>query len=141
MGVIHLYRHTETEGEGVAGSTDVYLSEDGKERAEYIADHLLGLGITTIIDSDMHRTRHVTTVAQQKRDRITRIGLPSIREHHFGIWEGKRPDQIAEMDAEQYAIAVQDLLRAEIPEKEPIDTFRRRIQQGMETIREVVEEE
>src|SRR5579872_7213976 len=69
-----------------AGSSDVDLSDDGRELARRLADRLSKTRIDAFYCSDMKRTTQTATIVAQPHGRSP-VGVAGLREIDHGQWE------------------------------------------------------
>jgi 2,3-bisphosphoglycerate-dependent phosphoglycerate mutase len=84
------------------GQIDTPLSELGHEQAERTADALMGEPVSSLYTSDLLRAQQTAIPISEN------LGLPlladiSLRERHFGKFEGKRHVELQEESADDYA--------------------------------------
>lgn len=95
-----LVRHGETlwHGEGrVQGWSNPPLSESGRDQARQLAPRLSRIAFSAVYSSDARRTGETARLALPGTALETDTRL---RELHFGAWEGKRWEEVAEDDPE-----------------------------------------
>jgi len=93
--------------ERFAGSTDVDLSDDGRELARRLADRLAKVKIEAAYCSDMKRTRETAAIITSPHD-LSSAGMPELREIDHGAWEGKVHREVEKDFADQYAVWSED---------------------------------
>jgi broad specificity phosphatase PhoE len=91
-----LVRHGATEWSGSGqhtGTTDVPLTEDGREKARRLAARLAGYDFALVLSSPLSRARETAELA----DLGDRVQLdPDLREFDYGSYEGLTTPQIRE---------------------------------------------
>lgn len=127
MGAKELYflRHGDTGLQGrYIGSTDVPLTERGREQVRKTGGVLQGKGINKIICSPMLRCRQT----------LEQLDLPCInqfsellREIAFGRWEGRNFAEIVQIDKELVDSWVTEPDTFSFPGGESLDTFKNRV--------------
>ncbi|HXE52741.1 MAG TPA: histidine phosphatase family protein [Tepidisphaeraceae bacterium] len=86
-----------------AGSTDVELSEDGRELARRLGQRLAGVKIDAVYASDMKRTVATAAIVAGPT-RPPAVPVPGLREIDHGAWEGKVHKQVEKEYAAEYAV-------------------------------------
>lgn len=91
---LFLIRHGQTESNAagiITGSTDVFLSEEGREQARLLGEEICGTKFDCIYASGLIRSQETAYLIKSK----SRHELPSfvinplLRERDFGSWEGR----------------------------------------------------
>jgi broad specificity phosphatase PhoE len=98
--------------ERFAGSSDIDLSDDGRQLVQRLADRLAKVKIDAFYCSDMKRTVQTATIVAKPHGRAP-IGNPGLREIDHGKWEGmihkevekKYPDEYAAWSADPFNVA------------------------------------
>lgn len=85
-----------------AGSSDVDLSDDGRELARRLADRLAKVKIDAFYCSDMKRTTQTATIIAQPHKRAP-VGVPGLREIDHGQWERMIHKDVEKQFAAEYA--------------------------------------
>lgn len=85
-----------------AGSSDVDLSDDGRELARRLADRLATAKIDAFYCSDMKRTTQTATIVAQRHGRSP-LGVPGLREIDHGQWERMVHREVEQRYAAEYA--------------------------------------
>jgi broad specificity phosphatase PhoE len=131
---ILLIRHGETDGASSIryfGSTDVDLSDEGREQMARIAGQLASRRIDLWVASNLRRSWQAAGILA--RGALVRIE-PDFREIHFGQWEGLTREEIQARDP----VAFQDWQAGaegfEYPGGEARSAFRARIARGVERL-------
>jgi probable phosphoglycerate mutase len=102
---ILLVRHGATvfsSEERFAGSSDIDLSDSGRELARRLADRLAKVQIDAFYCSDMKRTMQTAGIVAQPHGRSP-IGVPGLREIDHGQWEGMVHTEVEKKFAQEYA--------------------------------------
>jgi broad specificity phosphatase PhoE len=106
------------------GSTDVPLTDRGREQVRQAADLLQEKGITGIVCSPMLRCRQT----------LEQVGLPCpsrfeelLKEVDFGRWEGKSFHEIVQSDKELVDSWVNDPAAFSFPDGESQTAFNKRV--------------
>jgi probable phosphoglycerate mutase len=131
---ILLIRHGETNGASSIryfGSTDVDLSDEGREQMARLAAQLASRRVDLWVASNLRRSWQAAGIlARGARVRIE----PDFREIHFGQWEGLTRAEIEARDP----VAFQDWQSGaegfEYPSGESRGAFRARIARGVERL-------
>ncbi len=95
--VLFLVRHGEVDfPEGVFyGQMDIPLSDRGREQSRLVARRLDGLGLDSVITSDLSRCRYIVqSMESLSQERI--LTEPALREINFGLWQGLSWKEIEE---------------------------------------------
>ena len=85
-----------------AGSSDIDLSDAGRELARRLADRLAKVKIDAFYCSDMKRAIQTASIVAKPHGR-TPIGNPGLREIDHGKWEGMIHKEVEQKDAAEYA--------------------------------------
>jgi len=93
--------------ERFAGSSDVPLSDDGRELARRLCDRLAKVQIDAAYCSDMQRTRDTCAIVLGSRPMVGQ-STAALREIDHGSWEGRVHSDVERDDAKQYAIWAED---------------------------------
>lgn len=131
-----LARHGETGAQysgRYIGSTDLPLSEIGKEQARRLADVLPTTGLSRCLCSPMRRTRETAQLALDGRECPIEM-LDVLREIDFGRWEGLSFPEIVVRDQRLVTEWQQDPLAFHFPGGEQTGDFRQRIEAGLQGI-------
>jgi len=89
--------------ERFAGSSDVPLSEEGRELARRLGQRLAKVQIDAAYCSDMQRTRDTCSLVLGSRT-LKAESTPALREIDHGLWEGMVHADVERDYAEQYAV-------------------------------------
>jgi len=126
-GAIFLVRHGESALSGsFCGSTDPPLTSRGRMQAQRAARRLSRFSIDVFYSSPLLRALQTALVIERQAG-VSPTTRSSLREIHFGAWEGMRFEEIRDKWprlAERWA---KDPMTARIPGAEPFASLRRRI--------------
>lgn len=92
-----LIRHGETDwnvGQRIQGQLDIELNEAGRWQAARLAEALRGQALDAVYSSDLRRA-HLTALALSAAGQPAPTLLPTLRERHFGVFQGLSWDEIA----------------------------------------------
>jgi len=130
-----LARHGETSDNSAGryiGAHDPSLSVIGRQQARRLAT-LLPAGISRCLCSPMLRARETAELALTGHDCRLEI-LDSLREIHFGRWEGLSFAEIAEQDQGLIIEWQRDALAFQFPDGENTLRFWQRVQEALQVI-------
>ncbi|HET7437781.1 MAG TPA: histidine phosphatase family protein [Thermoanaerobaculia bacterium] len=102
---VYLVRHGATEltaEDRFAGSTDVLLSETGREQARKLAERLAGEPLAAIYASPMQRTRDTATILAQPHGLDVSV-VDAFREISHGRWEQRTRAEVEAEFHDEYA--------------------------------------
>ena len=102
---IFLVRHGATEltaEDRFAGSTDVLLSDAGRDQARLLGVRLAGEPIVAVYASPMRRTITTAELASQPHD-LPITTVDGLREISHGRWEGKTRGEVEQEFPDEYA--------------------------------------
>jgi broad specificity phosphatase PhoE len=85
-----------------AGSSDVDLSDDGRELARRLAERLARTKIDAFYCSDMKRTTQTATIISQPHG-LSPLGVAGLREIDHGKWERMIHKDVEKQYADEYA--------------------------------------
>lgn len=85
-----------------AGSTDVDLSQEGREQASGLAERLAGDPLSAVYASPMKRTLETASIAAAPH-RLRPEAVDGLREIDHGHWEGLRRSEVEERFPDEYA--------------------------------------
>lgn len=114
------------------GSTDLPLSEKGREQARRLSDVLPPGGIRCFC-SPMRRTLETATLALDERKCIPEV-VDSLREVDFGRWEGLSFAEILARDQGLVDEWQRNPLSFSFPQGEQTGAFRNRVEEWLKTI-------
>lgn len=127
-----LVRHGETDGQSSIrfhGSTDVDLSEEGREQMRRIA--VAHPETDLVVASPLRRSWRAGAIAGGGRP----VRLEAdFREIHFGRWEGLSREEIAASDPVLFEDWQKRAPGFEFPGGEPREAFRERVQRGLDRV-------
>ena len=86
-----------------AGSSDVPLSDEGRELARRLGERLARVRIDAAYCSDMQRTRDTCSLVLGSRG-MKAQSTPALREIDHGVWEGMVHTDVERDYAEQYSV-------------------------------------
>jgi len=90
MADLILVRHGETQGESsirLYGSTDIELSETGREQMKRAGETLSGIDFRSVASSPLKRSREGAAIVSA-RSGVEPVAFDGLREIGFGLWEG-----------------------------------------------------
>jgi probable phosphoglycerate mutase len=90
-----------------AGSTDVFLSEEGRAQAERLARRLADDRVRAVYSSPLRRTMDTAAVLAGPHG-LEPIARDGLRELNHGRWEGLRRAEVEERFPEEYAAWEED---------------------------------
>ena len=125
---LYLIRHGETEENQrgiLAGSTDVPLNDNGRRQSMALAKLARTLPVDVIFSSPLQRAVETAILAFGKEVRI--ITDSSLREFHFGEWEGLHFSDISKRYPELWKTWIHDWENTSIPEAEAFAAFVQRV--------------
>ena len=128
-----LVRHGETVGESSTryhGRNDVVLSRAGRNQARALKE-TLSLEVDRVIASPLARAWQTATILVPGMNIEIEEAFAEI---DFGRWEGLNQEEIAACDPNLFQVWQSGVPEFEFPEGEIKETFRTRIQQGLERI-------
>lgn len=102
---LYIVRHGETTGissERLYGSTDIDLSDLGREQMRRVGDRLQGITFAQAFASPLSRSRESVEIILSGRGPEIEI-IEGFREISFGRWEGWTFEEAAERDPENHA--------------------------------------
>ena len=131
MTSLYLIRHGETtwnRDKRFQGHTDVALTEQGLWQAGRLRQKLQKVDFSAIYTSDLSRAM-ATARESTLNTKLTVQTTSSLREIHFGDWEGKRFEDIMEQDPCRGRQWFRDPGKTAIPGGESDDAISRRIRE------------
>lgn len=95
MPTLFLARHGETlwGADRYAGTTEVPLSERGREQSRRLAERLRAIPLIGVVSSDLRRSLETAEAVAGQHGLNVEI-LPALREQAHGEWEGLTADEI-----------------------------------------------
>jgi 2,3-bisphosphoglycerate-dependent phosphoglycerate mutase len=115
------------------GHGDPRLHENGRKQAELVGERLKQYRFDAIYVTSLVRT-HETAAPLASALGMTPIEVADLREVHFGDWEGGMLRMKAAANDPIYLRMMAEERWDIIPNAEPLDVFRTRLQQGLRTI-------
>lgn len=106
------------------GHKDIGLSAEGRSQARLLGKRLGAARFDRIYCSDRKRAMQTARILFKKTDIVLKAGL---REINFGILEGLRHEEIMKKYADIYGKWLRDSFRNNIPEAEPMGSFKKRV--------------
>lgn len=103
MGLLYIIRHGKPEFRGekrCIGTTDLPLSEEGREQMREVCERLRHANIRRIFVSPLARTRESAEILSEGMIPITEI--PELREIDMGVWENQTFSRIRRDYPEEY---------------------------------------
>jgi alpha-ribazole phosphatase len=131
---IYLIRHGQTAwnlDKRFQGQSDTALSESGVAQTRLLKERMREIPVDFIISSDLIRARQTAEILAEARG-LKVIEDPDLREIHFGIWEGRRIDDIRIEDPETFEIWMNDPGMLRIPEAEAFQDVQDRAAAALE---------
>lgn len=131
-----LIRHTEVENAGYQhfyGFHDIDLSVQGIKQVEQLTAFLGQQNLARIISTGLKRTDHLARMLEQKTNISWEVD-PSLKEMHFGRWEGLSAKEVEEAEPELYAKCVGADMNFRFPEGESVLEFLERVKTGLQKI-------
>ncbi len=136
MTEIYLVRHGETTLSGAGqyiGSSDIPLSENGKNQARRLAETLIDVHIDACYCSPMERCRETAHILAMPHQ-LDLIPVPNIREIDYGDWEGLTLAEMETAAPETFRIWKHDPAGTQAPNGESGEDVLNRIRPAFETI-------
>jgi alpha-ribazole phosphatase len=128
---ILLVRHAHVEMAGrFCGVTNPPLSPQGREQAAKLAEELAKHPPTRIFSSDLLRAQE-TAQCIASRTALSIELLPSLREMHFGAWEGLNWDEVTKQDAPYATRWMAEFPLLPAPGGEEFVHFRQRVRSAL----------
>jgi probable phosphoglycerate mutase len=93
--------------ERFAGSSDIDLSDGGRELARKLGERLAKVKIDAFYCSDMKRAVQTATLVADPHG-MKPVGLPGLREIDHGAWEGQIHKEVEKKFPDQYAAWISD---------------------------------
>ena len=120
-------RHAQTEMSGrYCGHANPPVNQAGHLQIEHLVHALENETIDAVVSSDLQRA--VTTAqALARPHNLSVILRPTLREIHFGEWEGLRWDEIEQRDPVYAQQWVDNYPHLPAPHGEPFDQFQQRV--------------
>lgn len=130
---LYLIRHGQTQADVngvICGSSDIGLTELGKQQAEHLANMLASVRLDGIIHSGMLRSEQTANIILGQRDIKLDI-QPLAQEICFGQWELRCHQEVRSSATASYADWCRDWQLAEVPDGELFADFSQRIRQAL----------
>jgi alpha-ribazole phosphatase len=108
------------------GHNDVDLSPEGLKQMEKIADRLKDGPIKAVYSSDLQRTAKGARIIAERHS-ILSVSLKELRELSYGMWEGKRVDDIKRLYPEEFRARYDDIINYRIQNGETLLEMRDRV--------------
>lgn len=131
-----LIRHPEVENSDCKhfyGLHDIDLSVQGIKQAEQLTAFLGQQNLARIISTGLKRTDYLARMLEKKAN-ISWEVEPSLKEMHFGRWEGLSAKEVEEAEPELYAECVGADMDFRFPEGESVVEFLDRVKTGLQKI-------
>lgn len=131
-----LIRHPEVENaasQRFYGFHDINLSARGVEQARRLRDYLQQQNLSRIITTGLKRTDYLGQMIGETST-ISWEVEPSLKEMHFGRWEGLAAAEVRENEPELYNDCVTADINFRFPEGESIQEFLDRVKTGLKKI-------
>ncbi len=136
MTTLYFIRHGESQANlerRFAGSTDVPLTEKGREQAEKTAEFLQDIPFTAVYASDLVRA-YETGLATARRHGLPVVQTPVLREIHAGEWEEQSFDDLRRLYAQDYSVWQNNIGLCTPTGGEPVAAMQQRIRRAVEEI-------
>lgn len=128
MNAMVLIRHEETDLAGrFCGHSDPELNEAGKLRLHSLVEEVVALGVKRIYSSDLRRASQTATAIARRVGGIVEL-RPSLREIHFGAWEGLSWEEIQERYRAEAQLWVNEYPKRSAPRGETYRDFIARVE-------------
>ncbi len=132
-----LVRHGETAWNAerrIQGHLDIGLNDTGRAQARATATGLAGERFAAIYCSDLGRARDTASAAAERLT-LQPVPMPSLRERHYGAFQGLTYEEARARFPDQYLrFAARDPAFAFSEGGESLETFRTRIAAALEAI-------
>jgi alpha-ribazole phosphatase len=130
-----LARHGETEfnrQRKFYGSADVDLDEKGQEQARILAQKVLAVQPTVLVQTNLRRTQETLRPLTRELPAVPVITLPNLAEKGFGDWEGLDADEIEARYPDEWTKWLRAPLTYTPPTVEPFADFKDRVHEGLQ---------
>lgn len=133
---IYLVRHAESTMAGrYCGSIDAPLSKKGLRQAKKVGQFFKTIPLEVCYFSDLKRTTQTCLAIQAHKNSATQfIKSPALREISFGLWEGRKFQEISKEWPNLYKNWIRSPQETHIPEGEPFEQFKKRIKKFLKTL-------
>lgn len=128
---LFLIRHGATEWNRerrYCGHKDIGLSNEGKSQVKLLFNRLSSLRFDKVYCSDRKRAIETARMLFKQARIIQDRGL---REIDFGVLEGLKHEEIMERYSAEYRKWLRDSFKNNIPKAEPMNTFKKRVEDGL----------
>lgn len=132
---LYLMRHGETDYNKTRyfyGSTDVSINETGRAQALLLKEVMRDCPVKVIYVSSLKRSLETAEIVFENTLHL--IGLSSLDEKGFGLWEGMTADQIQKLYPREWEAWLEKPFEVTPPEAEPFSDFQQRVWQAIDTI-------
>lgn len=129
MTTFYLLRHGETEWNEKGrwqGHSDLALNDRGREQARESTSAVLAAAPEFAFSSDLKRAAETAAIVTSPL-KLSVPALASLREAHFGAWEGLSKDQIIERFPEDWRRRTEDVVNYAPPGGESLRALARRM--------------
>lgn len=136
MTTLYLLRHGQSEWNilhKVQGQEDTVLTEKGVKQAQMAAERLKDEGIDIIYSSDLKRAYNTAEIVGNELG-INVNKLESIREVHFGVWQGLDLDTIKRDYSDDYKLWRTEPHNLNIKDAENLHTLKERVLKDVQTL-------
>lgn len=134
----YLVRHAETawnRENRIQGHSDHPLNPLGEEQAKRVAGYFASRHLRGIFTSHLQRSRQTAeAIAAGNGHGISPVEDPDLAEISLGVWEGLTPEEIDSRFGGAYQQWRVRPSTVQIPDGEPLETFRARIRRAVERI-------
>jgi len=130
---LYLIRHGQTQADVngvICGSSDIGLTDLGKQQAEHLANMLASVRLDGIIHSGMQRSEQTANIILGQRS-VKLETQPLAQEICFGQWELRCHKEVESSAATSYTDWCRDWQLAEVPGGELFTDFSQRIRQAL----------
>ena len=114
---LYLVRHGQVEGhkeKRYNGQVNVPLTQFGREESARICDSLVDIHLDAVYSSDLDRSRYCAELVAAAHN-LTVSTCESLRELHFGKWEGRTWTELQEAYPEAWQSRLQNLVDFQVP--------------------------
>ena len=126
---LYLVRHGQVEGhkeKRYNGQTNVPLTQLGREESGRICDSLVDIHLDAVYSSDLDRSRYCAELVAAAHN-LTVSTCESLRELHFGKWEGRTWVELQETYPEDWQSRLQNLVGFQVPGGESLQNAADRV--------------
>lgn len=116
------------------GRVDIPLNEQGVKEAEAVGKALKNENITLVYSSPLSRAVQTAEPTAKMRG-LAIIRLEGITDMNFGVWEGRRLEDVEKEDSERYRMWVEQPHELAIPKGETLAEVQNR---ALNTVKEIV---